>query len=83
MLERMGASATVGALTDQDGLVAMFGGADVVCNFATHTPVGLVAAWPGSWKTNDRLRTELGFEPRFTIETALEDYFDRLGVRRP
>ena len=58
VLERMGASARVGALSDEDGLVTLFGGADVVCNFATHTPVGLVAAWPGSWKTNDRLRTE-------------------------
>ena len=57
-LEEVGASAVVGGLTDHDSLVAMFTGADAICNFATHMPVGLVGVWPGACNTNDRLRTE-------------------------
>jgi nucleoside-diphosphate-sugar epimerase len=58
LLRGLGAEAVQTALTDHDGLVAMFEGADAVCNFATHIPVGLTALWPASWRTNDRLRTE-------------------------
>jgi len=58
LLHALGATSVQTALTDHDGLVAMFAGADVVCNFATHVPVGLSALWPASWRTNDRLRTE-------------------------
>ena len=58
LLEELGAEASRTGLADHDGLVAMFEGADVVCNFATHVPVGLAAVRPGAWRTNDRLRTE-------------------------
>ncbi|MGZ4426910.1 MAG: NAD-dependent epimerase/dehydratase family protein [Nocardioidaceae bacterium] len=57
-LEALGATAVVTGLADHEALTAMFDGSDAVCNFATHTPVGLTAAWPPSWRTNDRLRTE-------------------------
>jgi nucleoside-diphosphate-sugar epimerase len=46
------------SLLDHAGLVGMFEGADAVCNFATHVPVGLAALRPGAWRANDRLRTE-------------------------
>ncbi len=36
----------------------MFDGADAVCNFATHVPVGLTALRPTAWRVNDRLRTD-------------------------
>ncbi len=58
LLEERGASAFQTSIGDHDGLVAMFDGADAVCNFATHIPVGLSAAWPPAWRTNDLLRTE-------------------------
>jgi nucleoside-diphosphate-sugar epimerase len=58
LLESLGATAHHTSLTDHDGLVAMFDGADAVCNFATHIPVGLAALRPGAWRTTDRLRTE-------------------------
>ncbi len=58
MLKAMGARAEFGDLFDHDALVAMFEGCDVVCNFATHVPVGYRAARPGAWRENDRLRTE-------------------------
>lgn len=57
-LEALGARAVSTSIFDHDGLVAMFEGADAVCNFATHIPVGLSAAWPGAWREHDRLRTE-------------------------
>ncbi len=58
LLESRGASAVQASLADHEGLVALCQGADVVCNLATHIPVGLVGMWPGAWRTNDRLRTE-------------------------
>ena len=58
LLHSLGAASVQTSLTDHDGLVAMFAGADAVCNFATHVPVGFSALWPSSWRTNDRLRTE-------------------------
>lgn len=57
-LEELGASAVRIGLSDHAGLVEMFEGADAVCNFATHIPVGLSAAWPPAWRANDQLRTE-------------------------
>jgi len=73
-LQVMGAEAVVTSLADHDGLVAMFEGCDAVCNFATHIPVGLTAAWARSWRTNDRLRTE---GVRRVVDAARE-----AGVRR-
>lgn len=39
-------------------MVGVFDGCDVVCNLATHIPVGYAAMRPGAWRENDRLRTE-------------------------
>jgi nucleoside-diphosphate-sugar epimerase len=58
LLEKMGATAVRTSLFDHDGLVALFRGADAVCSFATHVPVGLQMFRPGAWRGNDRLRTE-------------------------
>lgn len=74
LLRGLGAEARSTTLLDHDGLVAMFSGADAVCNFATHVPVGLSAVRPRSWHTNDRLRTE---GVRRVVEAARE-----AGVRR-
>jgi nucleoside-diphosphate-sugar epimerase len=74
LLERLGARGEVTSLLDHAGLVEMFDGADVVCNFATHVPVGLSAARPKSWRPNDRLRTE---GVRRVVQAARE-----AGVRR-
>jgi nucleoside-diphosphate-sugar epimerase len=74
LLERLGARAALTGLLDHDGLVEMFDGAEVVCNFATHVPVGLAAARPKSWRVNDRLRTE---GVRRVVQAARE-----AGVRR-
>ena len=69
LLHSLGAAAHYTSLADPDGLVAMFEGADVVCNFATHVPVGLSAVRPRAWRTNDRLRTE---GVRRVVEAARE-----------
>ncbi len=58
LLEELGAIASRTSLLDHDALVVMFEGADAVCNFATHIPVGLGALRRGAWRVNDRLRTD-------------------------
>jgi nucleoside-diphosphate-sugar epimerase len=58
LLHDLGAEAVQGSLLDHDRLVAMFEGADAVCNLATRVPVGLVSVRPHAWRANDRLRTE-------------------------
>jgi nucleoside-diphosphate-sugar epimerase len=55
-LSDLGVEAVVGGLFDPDGLVAAFTGCDVVCNLATHVPVGFAAIRPGAWRVNDRIR---------------------------
>ena len=57
-LEHAGATAVRASLGDHDGLVSMFEGCDAVCNLATHVPHGVRAAFRGSWRENDWLRTE-------------------------
>jgi nucleoside-diphosphate-sugar epimerase len=52
----------------------MFEGADAVCNFATHVPVGLAGLRPRAWRANDRLRTD---GVRRVVDAARE-----AGVRR-
>jgi nucleoside-diphosphate-sugar epimerase len=52
----------------------LFVGADAVCNFATHVPVGLDLLRPGAWRINDRLRTD---GVRRVVEAARD-----AGVRR-
>ncbi len=44
-------------LSDRAALTVAFDGCDVVCNLATHTPVGYAAFLPGAWKADERLRT--------------------------
>jgi nucleoside-diphosphate-sugar epimerase len=74
LLESLGAEASPSGLFDHDALVSVFAGADVVCNFATHVPVGLAALRPYAWRTHDRLRTE---GVRRVVDAAREG-----GVRR-
>jgi len=57
-VEAWGATAVLGNLFDPRSLVEAFDGCDVVCNLATHIPVGLRAARAAAWQENDRLRTE-------------------------
>lgn len=45
-------------LFDVRGLSAAMSGVDVVCNLATHIPVGLAAMRGASWRVNDRIRSE-------------------------
>jgi len=58
LLRSLGAEPHHTSLADHAGLVAMFDGADAVCNFATRVPVGLSAVRPHAWRAHDRLRTE-------------------------
>lgn len=69
LLDGLGAMAHCTSLLDRDGLVAMFDGADAVCNVATCVPVGLAALRPGSWRADDRLRTD---GVRRVVEAARE-----------
>jgi nucleoside-diphosphate-sugar epimerase len=74
-LTARGVTPTVGSLFDPDVLVEAFTGYDVVCNLATHIPVGLSgAALPSSWRTNDRIRT--------AGSRAVAEAAKRAGVRR-
>jgi nucleoside-diphosphate-sugar epimerase len=73
-LRDMGAAPVTTALTDHVGLTGMFEGADAVCNFATHIPVGFSAIFQTAWRANDRLRTE---GVRRIVEAARD-----AGVRR-
>ncbi|HEX6514850.1 MAG TPA: NAD(P)-dependent oxidoreductase [Nocardioidaceae bacterium] len=74
LLRGLGCTPVQATLADRAGLVDLFGGCDVVCNFATHVPVGYSAAWRRSWRENDWLRTE-GVR---TLVTAARE----AGVRR-
>ncbi len=58
-LARAGATPFSAQLFDADALASAFAGYEVVCNLATHIPVGLIAgARPGAWRVNDRIRSE-------------------------
>ncbi len=57
-LEQLGAEPAVVSLFDIRGLAVVFAGCDVVCNLATHLPVGTAAIRPGSWRVHDKIRTE-------------------------
>ncbi len=57
-LSDIGVEPVIGGLFDPDGLVTAFTGCDVVCNLATHVPVGFSAMRPGAWRVNDRIRAE-------------------------
>jgi nucleoside-diphosphate-sugar epimerase len=47
-----------GDLFDVRALSDAFAGCDVVCNVATHVPVGLYGMRPGAWRMSDRIRSE-------------------------
>src|SRR5689334_16939077 len=74
LLVDAGATAVRTSLLDHTGMVAMLDGADAVCNFATHVPVGMAALRPGAWRLHDRLRTD---GVRRVLQAARE-----AGVRR-
>lgn len=57
-LRGLGAACVQTGLSDHDGLVSLFAGADAVCNLMTSIPVGTAGVWPGAWRSNDRIRTE-------------------------
>jgi nucleoside-diphosphate-sugar epimerase len=57
-LEAAGATPHYVHLFDAEALTEAFRGFDVVCNLATHIPVGLAGMRRGAWRINDRLRTE-------------------------
>jgi nucleoside-diphosphate-sugar epimerase len=63
-----------GDLFDVQALADAFEGCEVVCNVATHVPVGLYGMRPGAWKVNDRIRSE---GARIVSSAA-----QRAGVRR-
>lgn len=47
-----------GDMFDVSALAEAFDGCDVVCNMATHVPVGLSGMRPGAWRANDKIRSE-------------------------
>lgn len=57
-LEAAGVTPVRVHLFDLDALTNAFRGFDVVCNLATHIPVGMAALRPRAWRVNDRLRTQ-------------------------
>lgn len=59
VLQEMDVEAVPGSLFEHASLLEAFDGCDVVCNLATHVPVGRAAGLkPGAWKANDRIRAE-------------------------
>jgi nucleoside-diphosphate-sugar epimerase len=73
-LEDVGVEPLAVHLFDVNALADAFRGCDVVCNLATHIPVGLSGMRPGAWRVNDRLRTE---GSRIVAQAA-----EAAGVRR-
>jgi nucleoside-diphosphate-sugar epimerase len=57
LAQSMGASSREGSIFD-DGLAELLDGCDVICNLASHVPVGASTLLPWAWKLDDRLRTE-------------------------
>jgi nucleoside-diphosphate-sugar epimerase len=53
-----GVRPVLGSLFDPDTLTEAFQGCEVVCNLATHIPIGLSALRAHRWRINDRIRTE-------------------------
>ena len=58
ILEALGAAACRAHLFDLDDMTAVLSGFEVVCNLATHIPVGLAGIRRGAWKVNDKLRID-------------------------
>lgn len=57
-VQDLGAGVSRAHLFDLDAMTAALDGFEVVCNLATHIPVGLPGLRRGAWKINDRLRIE-------------------------
>jgi len=57
-LTRLGVRPVQASLFDIEQLTRAFEGHHVVCNLATHVPVGLGGMRPRAWRVNDRIRTE-------------------------
>ena len=73
-LEAAGAVPACVHLFDVEKLTEALRGFDAVCNLATHIPVGAAGLRRGSWRVNDRLRSE----GSRTVAAAAE----AAGVRR-
>lgn len=73
-LESAGATPAAVHLFDSEALTDVLRGFDVVCNLATHIPVGMAGIRPGAWRVNDRLRSEGSRVVALAAEAA--------GVRR-
>ena len=57
-LQGAGATPISVHLFDVDAMTDALQGFDVVCNLATHIPVGMSGMRRGAWRINDRLRTD-------------------------
>lgn len=57
-LEQLGVEPALVSLFDVPALATAFAGCDVVCNLATHIPIGIAAIRPGAWRINDKIRME-------------------------
>lgn len=75
VLEGMHVQPVPGSLFDHASLVEAFSGCDVVCNMATHIPIGSSGLRPGAWRLNDRIRSE---GSRIVAEAAREAGVTRL-----
>lgn len=76
ILEGMDVLPVPGSLFDRESLIEAFGGCDVVCNMATHIPVGKSGIHPPrAWRLNDRIRSE---GSRIVAEAAREAGVTRL-----
>jgi nucleoside-diphosphate-sugar epimerase len=73
-LEAAGAAPACVHLFDIEKLTEALCGFDAVCNLATHVPVGAAGLRRGSWRVNDRLRSEGSRSVAAAAEAA--------GVRR-
>ncbi|HET7327918.1 MAG TPA: NAD(P)-dependent oxidoreductase [Nocardioidaceae bacterium] len=57
-LDELGVTPVHANLFDSDQLAGAVAGHDVVCNLATHVPVGLGGMRARAWRLNDRIRIE-------------------------
>jgi nucleoside-diphosphate-sugar epimerase len=74
-LSALGAAPVEADLFDRDSLRRALAGHDVVVNLATHIPAPSVATRAGSWRENDRVRSQAG---RNLAEAAAQEGVLRL-----
>jgi nucleoside-diphosphate-sugar epimerase len=58
LLRALGAEAFAASVFDHDRLVDLLAGADAVCSFSSHVPIGIPALRPHAWRLHDRMRSE-------------------------